>query len=46
MTSKIVLENVAIVLVQPQIPENIGSVARAMHNMGLRQAHCGGSQEL
>ena len=35
MTSKIVLENVAIVLVQPQIPENIGSVARAMHNMGL-----------
>ncbi|MCG6879640.1 MAG: RNA methyltransferase [Deltaproteobacteria bacterium] len=35
MTSKIALENVAIVLVQPQIPENIGSVARAMHNMGL-----------
>jgi len=35
MTSKIDLENVSIVLVQPQIPENIGSVARAMHNMGL-----------
>jgi len=35
MTSKINLENVSIVLVQPQIPENIGSVARAMHNMGL-----------
>ncbi len=37
MTSKINLENVSIVLVQPQIPENIGSVARAMHNMGLRR---------
>ena len=35
MTSKITLENVSIVLVQPQIPENIGAVARAMHNMGL-----------
>ncbi len=35
MTSKIALENVAIVLVQPQIPENIGAVARAMHNMGV-----------
>lgn len=29
------LANVAIVLVEPQIPENIGSVARAMNNMGL-----------
>ena len=37
MTSKIALENVAIVLVQPQIPENIGAVARAMHNMGLHR---------
>ena len=35
MTSKITLENVGIILVQPQIPENIGAVARAMHNMGL-----------
>ena len=35
MTSQVALENVAIVLVQPQIPENIGAVARAMHNMGL-----------
>jgi tRNA/rRNA methyltransferase len=35
MTSQVALENVAIVLVEPQIPENIGSVARAMHNMGL-----------
>ena len=35
MTSKVALENVAIVLVQPQIPENIGAVARAMNNMGL-----------
>ena len=37
MTSKITLENVGIILVQPQIPENIGAVARAMHNMGLRR---------
>ncbi len=35
MTSQVALENVAIVLVEPQIPENIGSAARAMHNMGL-----------
>lgn len=35
MTSKINLSNIGIVLVEPQIPENIGSVARAMNNMGL-----------
>lgn len=29
------LENMAIVLVEPQIPENIGAAARAMNNMGL-----------
>jgi tRNA/rRNA methyltransferase len=29
------LENIAVILVQPQIPENIGSVARAMNNMGI-----------
>jgi len=29
------MDNVAVILVQPQIPENIGSTARAMHNMGL-----------
>jgi len=29
------LENISIVLVQPQIPENIGAAARAMNNMGL-----------
>jgi len=29
------LDRVAIILVEPQIPENIGSAARAMHNMGL-----------
>lgn len=29
------LENISIVLVEPQIPENIGSAARAMNNMGL-----------
>ncbi len=31
------LDHVTIVLVEPQIPENIGSAARAMHNMGLRR---------
>jgi tRNA/rRNA methyltransferase len=29
------LDNIAIVLVQPRIPENIGGAARAMNNMGL-----------
>ncbi|MFH1351144.1 MAG: RNA methyltransferase [Pseudomonadota bacterium] len=29
------LENIAIILVEPQISENIGAVARAMHNMGI-----------
>jgi tRNA/rRNA methyltransferase len=29
------LENIAVVLVEPQIPENIGAVARAMNNMGI-----------
>lgn len=35
MTPKLLRDNVAIILVEPQIPENIGSVARAMHNMGI-----------
>ena len=35
MTTKVNLDNIAIVLVQPLIPENIGSAARAMDNMGL-----------
>ncbi len=35
MTAKVKLDNMAIVLAQTQIPENIGSVARAMDNMGL-----------
>jgi tRNA/rRNA methyltransferase len=33
------LENVAIVLFRPQIPENIGAVARAACNMGLSRLH-------
>lgn len=37
MENKIKLENIAIVLVEPQIAENIGSTARAMNNMGLRK---------
>ncbi|MBN1276501.1 MAG: RNA methyltransferase [Deltaproteobacteria bacterium] len=35
MTHRINLDNISIFLVQPQIPENIGAVARAMNNMGL-----------
>ena len=31
----VMLENIAIVLVQSQIPENIGAAARAMNNMGI-----------
>jgi tRNA/rRNA methyltransferase len=31
------LNHIAIVLVEPQIPENIGAVARAMNNMGIRR---------
>ena len=37
MTTKVNLDNIAIVLVQSLIPENIGSVARAMDNMGLKR---------
>jgi len=33
---KLKLENIGVILVEPQIPENIGSVARAMFNMGIR----------
>ena len=35
----VLLENVAIVLFRPQIPENIGAVARAACNMGLSRLH-------
>ncbi|MFH1242632.1 MAG: RNA methyltransferase [Pseudomonadota bacterium] len=35
MADKVKLENIHIILARPQIPENIGSVARAMNNMGL-----------
>jgi tRNA/rRNA methyltransferase len=37
MTAKVNLDHISIILVQAQIPENIGSVARAMNNMGLRR---------
>jgi tRNA/rRNA methyltransferase len=33
------LDNVAIVLFKPQIPENIGAVARAACNMGISRLH-------
>ena len=34
-------ENIAIVLVEPQSPGNIGMVCRAMKNMGLSTAAAG-----
>ncbi|MCF8063194.1 MAG: RNA methyltransferase [Deltaproteobacteria bacterium] len=37
MTITLRLENIGIILVEPQIPENIGSVARAMFNMGIER---------
>ena len=37
MQTKIDLSNIGIILVEPQIPENIGSTARAMANMGLER---------
>jgi tRNA/rRNA methyltransferase len=36
MMQTINLDNIHIVLMQPRYPENIGSAARAMRNMGLR----------
>ena len=35
MTARINIDNIHIVLMQPRYPENIGSAARAMRNMGL-----------
>ena len=35
MPSTIKLDNISIILINPQIPENIGSTARAMPNMGI-----------
>ncbi len=37
MKAKVDLDHIAIVLVRPQIPENIGAVARAMNNMGFNR---------
>jgi len=36
MSVAVNLDHITIVLVESQIPENIGAVARAMHNMGIR----------
>ena len=35
MKGKVNLDAISVVLVRPKFPENIGSVARAMKNMGL-----------
>jgi tRNA/rRNA methyltransferase len=37
MTAGVRLDNIAIVLQRPRYPENIGSAARAMRNMGIRK---------
>ena len=37
MNTKVNLNHIAIILVRPQIPENIGASARAMNNMGLKK---------
>ncbi len=37
MTGTLRLDNIGIVLVEPQIPENIGAAARAMFNMGIKR---------
>jgi len=37
MENRINRDNVAIILVEPKAPENIGAAARAMNNMGIRR---------
>jgi len=37
MAKRINRDNVAIILVEPKLPENIGAVARAMNNMDIRR---------
>jgi tRNA/rRNA methyltransferase len=37
MKNRVKRENIGIILVEPQIPENIGAVARAMNNMGIKR---------
>jgi tRNA/rRNA methyltransferase len=37
MKEKVNLDSICIILVRPKFPENVGSVARAMKNMGLRR---------
>ena len=37
MKGKVNLDAISVVLVRPKFPENIGSVARAMKNMGLKR---------
>ncbi len=36
MTTALRLDNIGVILVEPQIPENIGAAARAMFNMGIQ----------
>ncbi len=37
MSERIVLDSISVILARPRFPENIGSVARAMKNMGIHR---------
>jgi len=37
MANRVNRDNVAVILVEPKLPENIGAVARAMNNMDIRR---------
>lgn len=46
MKNRIQLDNITIVLHRPRFPENIGSVARCMQNMGISRLHVVSSEEI
>lgn len=46
MESRIHLDNITIVLHRPRFPENIGSVARSMRNMGISRLHVVSEEEI
>lgn len=46
METKTCLDNITIVLHRPRFPENIGSVARSMRNMGISRLHVVSDEEI
>ncbi len=46
MENRIQLDNITIVLHHPRFPENIGSVARCMRNMGISRLHVVSTEEI